>query len=222
YVQAAGFLKISSGDNPFDRTWIHPECYATAGQLLTELGYGPEALEDKVKSEELREKLKGLSPEEVSQRLQLGLPTVNDIVEALARPGRDPREDLPPPIFKKGILKLEDLQPAMELKGTVLNVVDFGAFIDIGLKDSGLVHISQMANRYIKSPYEIVSVRDVVMVWVLSVDRERRRVCLTVIQPGTQRKPPQKKPEQPGPQESGRPPRGRRHGPPKRPAPSRP
>jgi uncharacterized protein len=148
---------------------------------------------------------------------------LRDIIEALSRPGRDPREDLPPPIFKKGILKLEDLLPGMELKGTVLNVVDFGAFIDIGLKDSGLVHISQMANRYIKSPYEIVSVSDVVTVWVLSVDRDRRRVSLTMIKPGTPRKPPQKKPEQPGqpgPQRSGRPPRGRRHGPPKRPGPA--
>jgi uncharacterized protein len=220
FVQAAGFLRIVSGDNPLDQTWVHPESYPAANKLLAELGCAPEALTDKGKVEELREKLKGLSPEEVCKRLEVGLPTLRDIIEALSRPGRDPREDLPPPIFKKGILKLEDLQPAMELKGTVLNVVDFGAFIDIGLKDSGLVHISQMANRYIKSPYEIVSVSDVVTVWVLSVDRERRRVSLTMIKPGTQRKPPQKKSEQPGPQESGRPPRGRRHGPPKRPAPS--
>src|SRR5207237_2667448 len=109
-----------------------------------------------------------------------GVPTIHDILEALAKPGRDPREDLPPPIFKKGVLKLEDLQPGMELKGTVLNVVDFGAFIDIGLKDSGLVHISQIANRFVRRPYEIVSVSDVVTVWVLSVDRERRRVSLTM------------------------------------------
>ena len=135
-----------------------------------------------------------MSPEEVAARLQVGVPTVRDILDALARPGRDPREDLPPPIFKKGILKLEDLQPGMELKGTVLNVVDFGAFVDIGLKDSGLVHISQMANRYVKSPYDVVAVGDVVTVWVLAVDKERRRVSLTMIQPGTERKPPEKKP----------------------------
>ena len=120
------------------------------------------------------------------------MPTLRDILDALARPGRDPREDLPPPIFKKGILKLEDLQPGMELKGTVLNVVDFGAFVDIGLKDSGLVHISQMANRYIKSPYDVVAVGDVVTVWVLTVDQERRRVSLTMIPPGTERKPPER------------------------------
>lgn len=214
YVQAAGFLKISNGDNPLDQTWIHPESYPATQKLLGELGFAPELLLDKQKTEELREKLKTLSPEEVSKRLELGLPTLRDIIETLSRPGRDPREDLPPPIFKKGILKLEDLQPAMELKGTVLNVVDFGAFIDIGLKDSGLVHISQMANRYIKSPYDVVSVSDVVTVWVLSVDRDRRRVSLTMIKPGTERKPPEKKPEQPRPQRSGPPPRGRRPGPP--------
>ena len=101
-----------------------------------------------------------------------GVPTLDDIFHALAKPGRDPREELPPPIFKKGILKLEDLQPGMELKGTVLNVVDFGAFVDVGLKDSGLVHISQMANKYIKSPYDVVSVNDIVTVWVLKIDKD--------------------------------------------------
>ena len=131
-----------------------------------------------------------------------------DIVQSLARPGRDPREDLPPPIFKKGILKLEDLQSGMELKGTVLNVVDFGAFVDIGLKDSGLVHISQMANRYIKSPYDVVAVSDVVTVWVLNVDKDRHRVSLTMIQPGTERKPPEKPPP-PRDQQRSRQPRDR-------------
>src|SRR2546421_11768530 len=113
----------------------------------------------------------------------ISVPTPRNILESLPRPGRDPREDLPPPIFKKGSLSLEDLQPGMELKGTVLNVVDFGAFIDIGLKDSGLVHISQMANRFIKNPYEVVSVGDVVAVWVLKVEQDRQRVSLTMIKP---------------------------------------
>src|SRR5207253_386419 len=138
-----------------------------------------------------------------------------DSLDALARPGRDPREDLPQPVFKKGILRIEDLQPGMELKGTVLNVVDFGAFVDIGLKDSGLVHISQMANRYIKSPYDVVGVSDVVKVWVLTVDRERHRVSLTMIPPGTERKPGERGHSRP-PREA-RPPRGRRaDGPPPR------
>jgi uncharacterized protein len=228
YVQSAGFLKIPGGDNPLDRTWIHPESYGIARQLLADLGFAPDTLDDRQKIEELREKLKALAPEEVANRLQAGVPTIKDIIDALARPGRDPREDLPPPIFKKGILKLEDLQPGMELKGTVLNVVDFGAFVDIGLKDSGLVHISQMANRYVKSPYDVVAVGDVVTVWVLTVDQDRRRVSLTMIQPGTERKPPEKRPlpprREPAPQGQGqaqgqgqghRPPRGGR-----RPAPA--
>jgi uncharacterized protein len=212
YVQAAGFLKIMGGDNPLDRTWIHPESYPAAQRLLGELGYGPDVLQDGGRAEEFRTRLKALSPEEVAARLEIGVPTLRDILDALARPGRDPREDLPPPIFKKGILKLEDLQPGMELKGTVLNVVDFGAFVDIGLKDSGLVHISQMANRYIKSPYDVVAVSDVVTVWVLTVDQERRRVSLTMIRPGTERKPPERKPAQPRPPRAGggRLPRGRR------------
>src|SRR4028119_2134056 len=122
-----------------------------------------------------------------AQELGVGEPTLRDIFEALARPERDPRDDLPKPIFKKGVLKLEDLTPGMGRKGTVLNVVDFGAFVDIGLKDSGLVHISQLANRYIKSPHDVVSVGDVVTAWVMGVDGERKRVSLTMVKPGTAR-----------------------------------
>jgi uncharacterized protein len=213
FVQAAGFLKIIAGDNPLDRTWIHPESYPVAQQLLSEIGVQPDVLLVKQQMEELCQKLKELKVEEISGRLQVGLPTLRDILEALTRPGRDPREDLPPPVFKKGILKLEDLQPGMELKGTVLNVVDFGAFVDVGLKDSGLVHISQMANRYIKNPYDVVAVGDVVTVWVLSVDHERRRVSLTMLKPGTVRMQPEKPAQPPRQQGSGRPPRGRRPAP---------
>lgn len=194
YTQAAGFLKILNGPNPLDCTWIHPESYPLATQILNDLGMSPESLRDREQLEVLREKLRSVNAEELAARLNAGVPTVFDILEALARPGRDPREDLPPPIFKKGILKLEDLQPGMELKGTVLNVVDFGAFVDIGLKDSGLVHISQMANRYVKNPYDLIAVGDVVSVWVLTVDTERRRVSLTMIPPGTERKPPERRP----------------------------
>jgi uncharacterized protein len=213
YVQAAGFLKIHDSDNPLDSTWIHPESYAIAGQILADLGYGPDIVQDKNRGEEFQGKLKTLSPADLANRFAAGVPTITDILQALARPGLDPREDLPPPIFKKGILKLEDLQPGMELKGTVLNVVDFGAFVDIGLKDSGLVHISQMANKYIKSPYEVAAVNDVVTVWVLTVDKERHRVSLTMIKPGTERKPGEKGPR-PERQQGSRPPRrGRRPGP---------
>ncbi len=212
FVQAAGFLKIHAGDNPLDSTWIHPESYGLTHKILSELGYGPDVVADKGRTDEFHDKLKGLAPLDLANRLGAGVPTIADILEALARPGHDPREDLPPPIFKKGILKLEDLQPGMELKGTVLNVVDFGAFVDIGLKDSGLVHISQLANRYIKSPYDVVAVNDVVTVWVLTVDKERHRVSLSMIKPGTERKPGERPPRRE--QQASRPPRGRRPGPP--------
>ncbi len=187
YTQAAGFLKILDGESPLDRTWVHPESYPAAAKLLEMLGFSPDAVRDKEKLAELRGKLAEVNVEAVSKELEIGELTLKDIIEALSRPERDPRDDLPKPIFKKGILRLEDLTPGMELKGTVLNVVDFGAFVDIGLKDSGLVHISQLANRYIKSPHDVVSVGDVVSAWVIGVDQERKRVSLTMVKPGTER-----------------------------------
>ncbi len=184
FTQAAGFLKIPEGENPLDRTWIHPESYPVAIRLLEKLEFAPEVVRDKVRLPELHEKLAKADLGELSRELEVGEFTLRDIIEALGRPERDPREDLPKPIFKKGILKIEDLSAGMELKGTVLNVVDFGAFVDIGLKDSGLVHISQLANRYVKSPHDVVSVGDVVTVWVMGVDQERKRVSLTMVKPG--------------------------------------
>ena len=172
---------------PLDRTWIHPESYAIATHLLERFGKSPEVVRDKQQLPELHRQLEEAAPSELAKELQIGEFTLRDIIEALGRPERDPRDDLPKPIFKKGILKLEDLTAGMELKGTVLNVVDFGAFVDIGLKDSGLVHISQLANRYIKTPHDVVSVGDVVTVWVMSVDQERKRVSLTMVKPGTER-----------------------------------
>lgn len=212
YTQAAGFLKIPDAANPLDRTWIHPESYALAEKILAEIGYTPAILDDKERHAEFDAKLRELPIEDTAKKLNAGPPTVYDIIGSLLKPGRDPREDLPPPIFKKGILKLEDLTPGMELRGTVLNVVDFGAFVDVGLKDSGLVHISQMANRYIKSPYDVVAVNDVVTVWVKTIDAATRHVSLTMIQPGTEQKPMER--GQRPPREGNRPPRGRRPGPP--------
>jgi uncharacterized protein len=205
FTQAAGFLKIADGTNPLDVTWVHPESYPLARQILSDFGFSPEDLRDKTKVGELREKLRQVNPDAAADQLKAGLPTVRDILDALARPGRDPREDLPPPIFKKGILKLEDLKPGMELKGTVLNVVDFGAFVDVGLKDSGLVHISQMANRYIKSPYEIIAVGDVITVWVINVDSDRKRVSLSMMPPGSERRPGDRKPSPDHSQQAGPP-----------------
>jgi protein Tex len=187
FTQAAGFLKIPEGEHPLDRTWIHPECYPVAAKLLEKFEFAADVVRDKARLPELNEKLASSDIGELSRELEVGEFTLRDIVEALGRPERDPREDLPKPIFKKGILKIEDLVAAMELKGTVLNVVDFGAFVDIGLKDSGLVHISQLANRYVKSPHDVVSVGDVVTVWVMGVDQERKRVSLTMVKPGTER-----------------------------------
>lgn len=223
FVQAAGFLKIAQGENPLDMTWVHPESYDLANRLLGELGYDAGVLRDNTRKAEFDGKLKSLSAVDIARKLEAGEPTIRDIIETLLRPGRDPREDLPLPIFRKGVLQLEDLQPGMELKGTVLNVVDFGVFVDIGLKDSGLVHISQMANRFVKNPYDVVAVGDVVTVWVLKVDMERRHVSLTMIPPGSERKPQERRPqERPRTERQPRPPRpaptdkGERTGPPPR------
>jgi uncharacterized protein len=190
FVQAAGFLKIADGDNPLDSTWIHPESYKVAEQVLTKIEATPADLRDKEKASQLAERSGQVKVDALAGELGMGTLTLEDIVAQVVRPGRDPRESLPPPVFKKGILKIDDLAPAMELAGTVLNVVDFGAFVDIGLKDSGLVHISQLADRYVQDPHEVVSVGDIVKVWVLEVDKQRRRVSLTMIEPGTKRQPP--------------------------------
>ncbi|MCI0700562.1 MAG: helix-hairpin-helix domain-containing protein, partial [Planctomycetia bacterium] len=192
FTQAAGFLKLPEGAEPLDGTWIHPESYPLARQVLAELGFSPADLRDRAKLDELRAKLNITNPSEIAAKFGAGEPTVRDIYDAVARPGRDPREDLPPPIFKTGVLKIEDISPGMELKGTVLNVVPFGAFVDIGLKESGLVHISQMANRYIKSPYDVVSVGDVITVWVMEVKAGEKKISLSMIPPGQERRPPER------------------------------
>ena len=184
FTQAAGFLKVQGGEEPLDVTWIHPESYEPARKILGRLSLSPGDLKSAGKDgASLGDKFRELNPHALAEELDIGVPTCKDILAALARPGLDPRSELPGVIFRQGILKLEDLEPGIELKGTVLNVVDFGAFVDVGLKDSGLVHISQLANRFVKSPHEVVSVGDVVTVWVLDVDLQRRRVSLTMLPP---------------------------------------
>jgi transcriptional accessory protein Tex/SPT6 len=190
YVQAAGFLKITGGDQPLDATWIHPESYEVAQKVLARVGRSDADLAKKDGASEMAELVKALELAKLADELQVGQMTLADIVSQFTRPGRDPREDLPEPIFKRGILKLDDLQPGMELSGSVLNVVDFGAFVDIGLHDSGLVHVSQLANRYVRDPHEVVSVGDIVKVWVMEIDKTRRRVSLTMIPPGTKKPEP--------------------------------
>ncbi len=186
FVQAAGFLRITDSENPLDTTWIHPESYGTAERVLEQLGFRLEQLRDRQITEQIAAKTAEVDVKSLARELDVGELTLKDILTQLARPGRDPREDLPPPLFKTGILKLEDVTPGMELTGSVLNVVDFGAFIDIGLKDSGLVHVSQLSHRFVGDPHNVVSVGDIVKVWVLGVDSDRRRVSLTMIEPGSQ------------------------------------
>ncbi len=182
FTQAAGFLKLD-GEEPLDNTWIHPESYEVARQLLARCNVSPDLLRPGADRAPLREQLATVEPPQLAHELTVGLPTLTDIVDALLRPGRDPRADLPVPTFRKGVLSLDDIEVGMELQGTVLNVVDFGAFVDVGLKDSALVHISQLAAHFVRSPQDIVSIGDVVTVWVLSVDRERKRIGLTMIAP---------------------------------------
>lgn len=180
YEQAIGFLRVLDGKQPLDRTGIHPENYDEVKKLLVKLGFGTEDLG----SDQLREALNGLNLKAVSEELTIGELTLKDIIDALVRPERDPRDDLPRPLLKKDVLKLEDLKAGMELQGTVRNVVDFGAFVDIGVKQDGLVHISKLSNRFVKHPLDIVSVGDVVTVWVDSVDMNKGRVALTMLAPG--------------------------------------
>lgn len=177
YEQCVGFLRIYGGDHPLDKTPIHPESYDLVESLLEYLGADYEL----IGSELLNEQLRQLDYPKVAEALQCGVPTLKDIVEALERPGRDPREDLPKPILQSDVLKLEDLQEGMKLKGTVRNVVDFGAFVDIGLKNDALVHISKMREYFVRHPLDVVSVGDVVDVWVLDVDARRERVSLSMI-----------------------------------------
>jgi uncharacterized protein len=183
FVQAAGFLKIVGGSNPLDATWIHPESYAVAEKVLARLGASSGDLSGRPDTDPLATRAATLDLDALAGELGVGRLLLADILEQLARPGRDPREDLPKPFFKKGVLKLEDLEVGMELLGSVLNVVDFGAFVDIGLHDSGLVHVSQLSSRFVRDPHDVVSVGQIVKVWVLELDKARRRVALTMISP---------------------------------------
>ncbi|NJJ39834.1 Tex family protein [Paenibacillus apii] len=176
FEQCIGFLRIPEGENTLDRTPIHPESYDVVSRLFKELG-----LElARIGSKELAPVLAVQNPEELAAKLDVGVPTLRDILESLQRPGRDPREELPPPIFRTDVLKIEDLAPGMELQGTVRNVIDFGAFVDIGIKNDGLVHISQLSSSFVKHPMDVVSVGDNVTVWVLGVDLKKGRVSLTM------------------------------------------
>ena len=180
YKQCAGFIRIFNGKNPLEVTAVHPESYEVAEKLLTNIGYSVDSLVQKTSLETLRNDLSKVDIVKMSDELGVGGLTLKDIIEELSKPGRDPREDLPKPILRSDVLKFEDLQEGMELTGTVRNVIDFGAFVDVGVKHDGLVHISQMADRYIKNPSEVVSVGDIVKVKVIGIDKEKQKVSLSM------------------------------------------
>jgi protein Tex len=177
YEQCIGFLRIAEGENPLDNTPIHPESYTGVAALLDRLAIQPDA----ITSEEAKEKLKQVDVKEMAAQLGMGMPTLQDIVSSLLRPGRDPRDEISKPLLKKDVLDIKDLAQGMELQGTVRNVVDFGAFVDIGLKNDGLVHISQMRRQFVRHPLDVVSVGDIVTVWVKEIDVNKGRVGLTML-----------------------------------------
>jgi uncharacterized protein len=182
FTQCAGFLRIAGAADPLDNTSVHPESYALAEMLLTRLGFGKADLTERTRLPQLQAALKTVDATALARELNAGEPTVRDILDALAKPGRDPREDLPPPLTRKNIVHLADLLPGTLVKGTVHNVTDFGAFVDIGLKINGLLHRSELSNKPFRHPLDIVSVGDIVEVVILSVDAARNRIALSLKQ----------------------------------------
>ena len=180
FEQCAGFLRILDGDNPLEITAVHPESYVATEKLLEKVGFKKEDLKDKEKANSLREHLKSINVKDMAKELDIGEMTLQDIIDELSKPGRDPRDEMPKPILRQDVLKFEDLKEGMVLTGTVRNVIDFGCFVDIGVKYDGLVHISEMSDKYIKNPSELVSVGDVVKVKVIKIDSERKKVGLSM------------------------------------------
>ena len=180
FEQCAGFLRIIDGDNPLEITAVHPESYEQTEKLLKQIGFDKKDLVNKEKLTDLRSKLKAIDIKKTAKELEIGEMTLQDIINELIKPGRDPREDMPKPILRSDVLKFEDLKEGMVLTGTVRNVIDFGAFVDIGVKYDGLVHISEMSDKFIKNPSDIVSVGDIVKVKVIKIDKERKKVGLSM------------------------------------------
>ena len=179
FEQCAGFLRVRDSRNPLDATAVHPESYDAAKAVLTSLAYDPKDIRGGIPDIGQRARLYGL--EKLAGEAGVGLPTLKDILAELQKPGRDPRDDLPRPVLRTDVLDMKDLTPGMELTGTVRNVIDFGAFVDIGVHQDGLVHISRMADRFIRHPSEVVKVGDVVKVWVVSVDEKKKRIALSMV-----------------------------------------
>ncbi|MBR6622363.1 MAG: RNA-binding transcriptional accessory protein [Ruminococcus sp.] len=192
FEQCAGFLRVRDGKNPLDNTAVHPESYAAAASLLSECGFTLADISNGG-TQSIKEKADELGVENISKSLEIGVPTLTDIIGELKKPGRDLRDELPPPLLRSGdIMEIKDLKPGMELVGTVRNIIDFGVFVDIGVHEDGLVHISQITSRYIKHPLEAVKVGEVVKVRVLDVDVKRSRISLTMRNPEEEKKQQQR------------------------------
>lgn len=182
YTQCAGFLRINGATCPLDNTPVHPESYPLAEQILAELGFSLEDLADKNKLDLLKAKIKLVDIDKLATKLNAGVFTVKDILDAITKPGRDPREDLPAPLTRQNIIKLEDIKVGTIMRGTVRNITDFGVFVDIGIKTAGLIHISELSNKHVKHPLDVVSVGDILNVLVISVDAKRNRIGLSLKQ----------------------------------------
>ncbi len=179
FTQCAGFLKVADGKQPLDNTSVHPESYDAAEKLLKICGYSETNVKNGT-AKGITENAESRGIDKIAEELGIGVPTLNDIIKELERPGRDPRDELPPPLLRSDIMSMEDLKTGMELTGTVRNVIDFGAFVDVGVHQDGLVHISQITDRFIKHPSEALKVGDIVKVWVLGVDVAKKRISLTM------------------------------------------
>ncbi len=179
FEQCAGFLRVPESRNPLDNTGVHPESYATAKELLKQLDYSDKEIKE-AKFSDIQQRVKQAGTKTLAEKLGIGLPTLDDIVKELSKPGRDPRDEMPKPMLRSDVLDIKDLKEGMELTGTVRNVIDFGAFVDIGVHQDGLVHISQICDRYIKHPSEVLKVGDIVKVKILSVDVAKNRISLTM------------------------------------------
>ena len=185
FEQCAGFLWVLESENVLDHTAVHPESYKAAEKLLKLCGF---SRSDVGSLSELDARLEEYGVEKAAEECGVGVPTLRDIAAELQKPGRDPRDELPPPLLRTDVMELSDLKPGMKLTGTVRNVVDFGAFVDIGVHQDGLVHVSQITDRYIRHPSEAVTVGDVVEVTVLEVDEGKKRISLTMKQPKEEKK----------------------------------
>jgi uncharacterized protein len=180
FEQCAGFIRVFDGKNPLEITAVHPESYEVAEKLLKKIGYDKSDLIDKDKLKEIKIKLSGINVDNTSKELEVGELTLKDIIDELSKPGRDPRDEMPKPILRSDVLKFEDLKEGMVLTGTVRNVIDFGAFVDIGVKHDGLVHISELSDKFVKNPSDVVSVGDIVKVKVIKIDKDRQKVGLSM------------------------------------------